>query len=274
MRAPTAFTVFLFAALIVTGCDDTRDYTDDEVAEDVRQAVTDAEESARSAAEEAGNAVRKALDDVGGNLDDAEGEVEEARERIRRRRERIREELQDGDENFATALRSVGDAIERIGEALENDSDIEPVDYRKLRDLLPREIDGMERIGTDGARKSALGLRFSKIEADYEGSRKDMSVAIIDLGSLSGAATVGLDFFDAEFDSDFEDGYERSTEFDGHPAFLKIDNSGRYHRYEAGVMVAERFAVLIEAEGRGLDENIVEDVLDEISLRRLERLAR
>ena len=274
MRVRCLFVTLFFAAAFFTGCRDTHDYADEEMAEEVRQALSEAEKSIRAAAEEARDAVREAMDGVDRNLDDAEDELGEARDRIRERRERIREELDEKENGFASALKSIGEAIELVGAALQNDSDIEPVDYRKLRDLLPREINGMKRISTDGSRKSALGIRISKIEAEYEGPRRDMSIAIIDLGSVSGAAAAGLDFFDPEFDGDYGDGYKRSTEFEGYPAIVKVDNSGRYHHYEAVVMVAERFVVTIDADGRGLDENIIEDVLDEISLQRLERLAR
>lgn len=274
MRVRCLFVTLFFAAVFFAGCDDTHDYSDEEMAEEVRHTVAEAEESIRAATEEARDAVREAMDEVGRNLDDAEDELGQMRDRIRERRERIREEVGKESEEFETVLKKVGEAIERIGDALIKDSDIEPVDYRKLRDLLPREINGMKRISTDGSRKSALGIRISKVEAEYEGPRLNMTVAIMDLGSVSGAAAAGLDFFDAEFDGDYEDGYKRTTEFDGHPAFVKVDNSGRYHHYEAVVMVAERFVVAIDASGRGLDENIIEDVLDEISLRRLARLAR
>lgn len=262
MRIRSTFSAFLIAGFLLVGCDDTSEYDKEQISEDVREAIRDAEE-----------AVRDATDELEEKVERSRVRVREARDRMRERSERAREEGDDLDHAIESAIKSIGEVMESIGEALQNDSDVEPVDYQKLRDLLPEEINGMEIVNTDGSRKSGLGIRLSSIEAEYEGPRREMSITILDLGSLKGAAVTSLDYFDGNIEREFDDGYERTTEFDGYPAHVKVDRTGRYHSYMATVMVADRFVVTIEADGRGLDEDILENVLNKISLRRLARLA-
>jgi hypothetical protein len=101
-----------------------------------------------------------------------------------------------------------------------------------------------------------------------------MSVAILDLGSISGAAAVGLDLLDARIDRDFDDGWERTTEIQGYPAFIQIDDRADRMKRVGIIHVNDRFLVVVDAEGREIDDDIVEEVADRISLRRLARLAR
>ncbi|MCZ6758474.1 MAG: hypothetical protein O7C39_09345 [Bacteroidetes bacterium] len=283
MRLGTALLSILFLAFLVSACDDSDEYgTDGErISEEIRDQLHEVEENLERTREELEERLEEAEEAIRDELEEFEDdetvtreELEELRTRIHESARRIQEELRDSDKDFELAMQDLGSALEQIGNALKDDSDIEPVPHRKLRDLLPREVAGMARYDTDGSSHSVLGIRVSKIEGKYEGSHKDMTIAIVDLGSISGVAALGMDFIDAKIDREFKDGFEKTTEIDGYPAFVEVENRGRGKRYTALIMVAERFMIAIEAEGRDLDRDIIEDVVDRISLRRLKRLAR
>ncbi len=281
MRFGLSLFSLLLLAFVLTACDDTKRYDEERLSDNIRDQMEDIEEDIESTREELQERLDRAEERIREELEEFEGddtitkeELEELRTRIRESAERVREEMRDSERDFEVVMKNLGKALEKIGDALQEDSDIQPVDHRKLKDMLPREVAGMERYDTDGSSNSVLGIRTSKIEAKYEGPNSNMSIKIVDLGSISGAATVGLEFIDASVDRQYDHGFERTTEIDGYPAILKFDDRGRTKRHEAVIMVSERFVVEIKAEGRDLDNDIIEQVVDHISLRRLVRLAR
>ncbi len=281
MRFGLSLFSVVFLAFVLTACDDTNRNDKERLSDDIRDQMEDVEDDIERTRDELQEQLEKAEERIREELEGFEGddtvtkeELEELRDRVRKSADRAREKLRDSDKDFKVAMQNLGKALEKIGDALQEDSDIQPVDHRKLKDLLPREVAGMERYDTDGSTNSVLGIRTSKIEARYEGPRGDMSIEIVDLGSLSGAATIGLEFIDARVDREYDNGFERTTVIDGYPAIVKFDDRGRTQRHKAVIMVSERFVVEIKAEGRGLDNDIIEQVVDHISLRRLERLAR
>ncbi|GMQ81337.1 MAG: hypothetical protein BMS9Abin05_0768 [Rhodothermia bacterium] len=285
MRQGTALLSVLFLVFIVSACDDSRDYERDndgeyiseeihDQIEDVGETLERKREKLQERLEEAEETIREELEEFEGDETITKEELEELQDRMHESARRIRDELKDSEEDFELAMQDLGSALEQIGNALKEDADIEPVPYRKLRDLLPHKVAGMARYDTDGSSSSVLGIRVSKIEGKYEGDRNDMSIAIMDLGSISGVAALGMDFIDARIDREYRGRFEKTTEINGYPAFVEVEDRGRGQRYSALIMVADRFMIAIEAEGRDLDRDIIEEVVDRISLRRLKRLAR
>jgi len=281
MRFGLALFSFVFLSFVLIACDDTNQQDDESLSDNIREQMEDIEEDIESTREELQERLEDAEERIREELEEFEGddsvtkeELEELRSRVRETADKVREELRESDKDFEVAMKSLGKALEKIGDALHEDSDIEPVDHRKLKDMLPREVAGMERYDTDGSSSSVLGIRTSNVEAKYEGPNSNMSIKIVDLGSISGAATVGLEFIDTSIDREYDHGFERTTEIAGYPAILKFDDRGRHQRHEAVIMVSERFVVEIKAEGSDLDNDIIEEICDHISFRRLERLAR
>jgi hypothetical protein len=216
-------------------------------------------------------------------LDRAQQKLEEAREDLAEARERMRDEMDEARDRADEArdrveeaggtndlMKAIGSALEEVGRALKNDPDAQPVDFRKLRDLLPGEIDGMERIDVEGENAGAIGIRISRATARYDGLGRDLELSLIDLGTLHRAAEEGLDALDAHVDREWEDGYERTTEIQGHPAHIKVHRHGSSTDLEATILVGGRFVVHVEADGRGVSEELVEEVMEGVG--RLTRL--
>ena len=88
-------------------------------------------------------------------------------------------------------------------------------------------------------------------------------VAGIGLLTASMAAWTNMDM-----DRETENGYERTTRIDGHPAFEKWD--GDRKRGELSVLVDDRY--IISIEGRNVAEKDLRKAMDGINLNRLGRL--
>lgn len=212
-------------------------------------------------------------------LDRAREELAEAREQLNDELDEIREDVdeslddiqEDIDEDLDDSgiAEAIGNLLEKVGQALNSDPDVEPIEFRKLRDLLPDEIDGMEREHAEGESVGALGIRMSTASARYDGLGRDMEVKLVDLGTMHRAAEEGIDALDAHMDREWEDGYERTTEVRGHPAHIRVDHHGSRTDLEATILISGRFVVHIEADGRDVSEDLIDEVMD--SVERLER---
>lgn len=235
-----------------------------EARERAEEALDRARERRRSLSPEQ----RRALDDAWEAVDDARREARSAW------KDAVRTVDESLDDDFDDALDDLGEGLKRLGRAFEQSADLEPVDWRDLRDLLPDRLAGMERTSVDGETSEALGLHVSSVEVEYESDDADLTVHLVDLGSLSGVVSEGLDWLDARVDKGGDWGYERSTTYHGYSAFEKMHRDRRETRLETQILVGDRFVVAIEMEGRGLDEDALDAVREAIDLDRLAHLAR
>ncbi len=183
----------------------------------------------------------------------------------------------DGDE----APESLADAFAEAGEAIEDalggegGTVKEAVNFRKLKDLLPEKVDGLERTSFEGERNSVLGMQFSNAQGRYEDGDARMEISISDLGTLSGLAKIGFTaWLQTEIDRESDRGFERTRKFRSggkeYPSHEKFEGTGDEGNCEIQVWVAERFIVNIE--GRNVEMDQCEDARDEISFRQLDRM--
>ncbi len=259
MHIKPFFLALTVSGLLLGGCSESHEDRDDlEIADDISEALEEAHEDMQSA------------------LDDAREDLAEARERVRDARENLEDRGDDwdeSDEHVEDALKSLGNAIKELGSAISEDTGPDPVDYRKLKDLLPDDVASMERYDSEGSRKGALGIKLSLVKGRYEGTDREMEVKIVDLGTLSGMASSGRDFIDAEYDRSDGHGFERTTRYEGHPAFMRTGRDDGRRIVEAIVLVEDRFVVSVKMHGRSVDQDDLDEVMDEIHLSRLKRWA-
>ena len=175
-------------------------------------------------------------------------------------------------EELDEALNDLGSALEQLGQTLNNETGVEPVDYRELRDVLPRRVRGMEEGSYNGERAGSLGFKVSKVEQEYESTDGDQSAAItiVDMGSLKDIASFGVNWLNLELDRENDRGFERTTQIDGHPAMEKCEQLSNYEKCEVHLFIAERFVVDLTTRGLSADE--MRDILDDMDLRKLEKM--
>lgn len=213
------------------------------------------------------------------DLERAQEDLAQAREKVTDARERMQEagaRWSDDAERAATEIGEldvaalVGGIMKDVGSALENESGIQPVDFRKLRDLLPDELDSMERRDVEGETAGAFGIRLSTAKARYrDQDGREVEISLVDLGTLKDAAEHGARWMNAHIDRESSDGWERTASIDGHPAYLKRHEWEGLTSTEAVVFVADRFVVNIKAHGRDMPDAMIEEILGDIGLDRL-----
>ena len=139
-------------------------------------------------------------------------------------------------DNPADAVKQAMEALGGNGEAAE------PVNHRKLMDMLKENIRGYERKAYESQTTGAMGFNFSTAEASYETSDgKRIKVTLADTGGL-GLAMMSLAAWSSlSVDKENQDGWERTGTFEGHKSYEKYDKSR--NSSELAIIVEKRFIV-------------------------------
>jgi len=157
---------------------------------------------------------------------------------------------------------------------------VEPIDFHRLKELLPDSVQGIKKSDSSGGRTKVMGMDIARAEAKYQGqgdpafaaasaeraAAKYLSIRITDMGSVSGPIRMGMAAWArAEFERETDTGYERTTTYKGHKAmeeFDKQDKRGAFH-----VHVADRF--IVEIDGINMSMDTIKKSLDQIDLNKL-----
>lgn len=154
-------------------------------------------------------------------------------------------------------------------EEMQKKGPVETVDFRKLKEMLPTDADGLDRKEATGEKSGMAGFAFSTAKAEYasaDGSQR-IELSIVDAGgsgALMGLAAWSM----VEVDKETENGYEKTTKYGDYKAYEKYDNGSRDG--ELAVIVKNRFVV--SAKGSGVDMSQIKATLDEIDLDKLSEL--
>ncbi len=165
---------------------------------------------------------------------------------------------------------SFADAMNQLNQALGGGESVDPVDFRDLKELMPDDFDGWERSELSGERSGAMGIKISQAQGTYQkGDQGQVTLRVMDMGTMKGMATMGLSWLMLEIDREDENGFERTTKFKGYPAFQKFERNGDRLDSEMQLIVGERFVV----SGEGpVEMDVLEEGIEEIGLRRLEKM--
>lgn len=163
----------------------------------------------------------------------------------------------------ADALQAIADKAKKMGDR----EAVDPVDFRKLKDLLPENLAGMSRTEATGEKTGAMGFTVSTAQAKYKGSGDEsLNIEIVDTGGIAGVSTMALAAWSiAEIDKETTHGYEKTTTLDGHKAFEKYDNESKSG--EINVLVADRYVVNVEGDHVTVDQ--IKEALKGIDLDKL-----
>lgn len=159
--------------------------------------------------------------------------------------------------------------MKNFTDMMKEGSKVETVDFRKLKELLPEELDGMNRTSASGEKTNSFGVKVSQSEGNYksEDGQQSIKITIIDLGSMKGLTGMALFAWTmADIDKETEDGYEKTTEFKGYKAFEKYNTTDKNGDLE--VIVGDRF--MVKGEGWGVDMDAIHNAVGEVDLGALE----
>ncbi|ARA94694.1 hypothetical protein AWN76_017065 [Rhodothermaceae bacterium RA] len=147
---------------------------------------------------------------------------------------------------------------------------VEPVPFRDLQALLPDRAAGLARTDDSGETTQAYGISMSQAQATYGSGDRRIELSIIDLGSMQSIALFGYAWFMTEVNIETEEGFERTTTFEGFPAFESLKQRGGETEAAFQVIVAQRFAVAANGDGVSLDE--LKAAVGAVDLQRLNEL--
>jgi len=193
-------------------------------------------------------------------------------EKAAKQLEKASKEMAEAGEDLAKGgAEAFSEGMKKMSEAFGGAEKVEPVDFRKLKELLPERLPGMKRIDASGERNKAFGIHVSQAEASYESKdgERSIDIKIIDMGSVKGImAITSMAWTMADIDRESDSGYERTTTYKGHKAleeYNKDDESGKIQ-----IIIAKRFHV--EVEGDGVKMREIKNALDAINIKRLEKM--
>lgn len=163
----------------------------------------------------------------------------------------------------------VSAAINAVGAIVAGGKDVEPVDFRKLKAMLPDTLAGMKRTESSGQSGEAMGIKGSSATARYgNNAGGSLQVEITDMGSLSGLAGLASKF-DPNMEKETDRGYERTAKIDGqifHERYDRASKSG-----EVSVIIAGRFSVNVR--GDGVSPETLRGAIKQIDVPKLATLA-
>lgn len=159
---------------------------------------------------------------------------------------------------------NLSDALETAGA----DKDVEVVNFRKLKELLPESLGGLPRTDINGETAGAMGFKVSNAEATYEQDGKSLGVEISDLAGMGGMMQGVVNWASLEIDRETDDEYERTTTIDGHKAFEEYNSKRKTGNIS--VIVDERFVVKVSGDGVASED--IQSALKKIDLDRLRKL--
>lgn len=200
----------------------------------------------------------------------------ETEEQKERKEEKRRVSIQDDiDKDLAEAKDDLENAFDNIGEALEglkkkhNIEGQEPISFRDMKKALPRSLAGVDFEESEGQTTGILGFKISTVEATYQEDESAFEVKIVDVAGVGKLVKSMAKWSDFEVDKETRNGYERTTEIDGHPALEKYNE--RREEGETSILVENRFIITIK--GEGVSERQMRRAVDDINIRKLTRLA-
>lgn len=178
--------------------------------------------------------------------------------------EKAKEASKEIEGGLAGAMSQLEKSLEGLGE--EGVVKKKPVNFRKLKELLPEDTDGYSRSNYEGESNGMAGFSVSTAKAKYSKDDQIIDVELIDAGGL-GAAMMGMAAWSlVEVDKESDNGFERTTTYKGNKAFEKCNRK----RCEFSVFVAKRFVMTLK--GRNVEMDELHDLADEIGIRNLESM--
>jgi len=182
--------------------------------------------------------------------------------------EEAAKQASEAGEALKQGAEKMSEALKGLGEAGEEGKKVEPVNFRDLKALLPESLPGMKRTTAEGEKTSVMGINVSEAHARYENEEgANIDVKITDMGSVSGLvgmATMAWAYGDIDRESD--DGYEKTTTFDGYKAFEKYSKESK--NGELNILIARRF--IVNVEGSNVEMPALKDAAGKVNLKTLE----
>lgn len=166
--------------------------------------------------------------------------------------------------NPADLSNAIADAMKQFN----NGKEVEAIDFRELKALLPERLAGMERTSIEGEKTGMGGFKYSVAKASYEAGDAKIEISIVDGAGFAGVVTGMAAWSLVEVDRETDNGYERTTTINGHKAFETYDSKRK--EGQISVIVEDRFIVNIEGDRIASDKDL-KRAFDALNLDKLKK---
>jgi len=149
-----------------------------------------------------------------------------------------------------------------------NRKPVPPVSFKQLIDYLPKSMGDMKSDPPKGETTTAGEWQYSQAEADYRNSdgSRSANVGIFDYAHIPFLYVPFQMMLNMKVSTESTDGYERSAQIGGFPAYEKWTNGGES---EAIVMVGDRF--IVKTSTRGVGEGSARKIAEDLDLKGLRK---
>lgn len=175
---------------------------------------------------------------------------------------------QDVGAAMGDAMKALGAMAGAAGTAAGGTYD--PVDFRKLKEVLPQELAGFEKGESSGEKNNAFGISVSEAKQSFRTADGNTTVRfeITDPGSLAGPFALANMWMNVDIDKETNDGYEKTSTVSGRKLHETWNKSGKHA--EVMMVVGNRFMVQVDA--RGVEMNDVKALLGKVDVAKLEAM--
>lgn len=164
----------------------------------------------------------------------------------------------------------ISNAVKQAQQVIQDNSQLqegEPLNFRKLQEFLPAELNDLQRTSTSGQTNGAMGFKFSQAEGKYETPKGEkIKIEVFDTGGLKMGLMSMAAWASLEMDREDENGYERTSTLKGHKAFEKFNK--RSQKSELSLLINERF--VIKATGQPLEMQALKAAVKELPLQKFQ----
>ena len=160
-----------------------------------------------------------------------------------------------GNDNSEAEDKAPETPAEAVRQAMKgmSDKDKEPVDHRKLRDLLDERVKGFTRSQYSSQTAGAMSFTISNAEAEYEtDDGRKIDVSLTDTGGLGSALMSMASWSKIQVDREDSNGWERTSTFQGNKSYERFDKSSQ--KTELAYIVDDRFVVVLSGTQCDMDD--------------------
>ena len=165
------------------------------------------------------------------------------------------------------------EAMKQVEQAMKQSAElqqpVEPVNFRKLQELLPEKAGGYERTDASGETAGAVGIKMSMAKGAYKNSAgNDIILKIVDAGGLGMGVMSMAAWSTVTVDKEDKNGYERTTTLNGYKSFEKFRKNGESS--EINLLAENRF--IVTATCRGCRMETLRDIIGATNLSQLKKI--
>lgn len=141
-------------------------------------------------------------------------------------------------------------ALTGAAQAQQGASSAAMVSPKALKDALPKELPGVERVEAGSEKQSAFGVSTVTATGVYENGEKSIRIELTDMGGMGGLGAMAMmGLVNNEVDKETRTGFERTATYQGFKVLESYDKAEKSGQVEA--FIGSRFSVKITGAGLG-----------------------